>query len=110
MKKSGILLAVLLLATFTLTFSSAASAQAPQAPAAAVQPVTPLPDFLTAPAVQTPAAAPANGTGEIDWLSTKDGVGVGKPACRCDANSDCRNTTHFCCFFPGQHCGVCCIA
>ncbi len=108
MKKSGILLAVLALAMFALAFSSSASAQTLQAPPAvqAAQPAAPLPSFLTAPATQTPAATPANGTDEIDWLSTKDGVG--KPACRCNANSQC--TTHFCCFFPGQKCGACCIA
>jgi hypothetical protein len=110
MKKSGILLAVLLLATFTLAFSSAVSAQAPQAPAAAVQqvqPAAPLPDFLTAPAVETPAVAPANGSDGIEWLGVE---GPGKPACRCSTNSQCNSTTHFCCWFPNQKCGVCCIA
>jgi hypothetical protein len=105
MKKSGILLAVLLLATFALAFSSAASAQAPQAPASAVQTApsaTPLPDFLTAPAVQTPA--PANGTGEIEWLATKDGVG--KPACRCTTSAQCHGGA--CCWWSGQKCGICC--
>jgi hypothetical protein len=108
LKKSGILLAALTLATFTLAFSSAASAQPPQAPAPAVQaaqPAAPLPDFLTAPAVQTPAVAPANGSGEVEWLAAKGGVG--KPLCRCTTNAQC-GTGGACCWWSGQKCGICC--
>ena len=109
MKKSGILLALLLLATFALSFSSSASAQTLQAPPAAqaVQPAAPLPSFLTAPAVQTPAVAPANGAGEVEWLATKGGVGVGKPVCRCSTNAQC-GTGGACCWWPKQTCGICC--
>lgn len=108
MKKSGILLAVLLLATFTLSFSSSASAQTLQAPPAvqAAQPAAPLPSFLTAPAVQAPAVTPANGAGEVEWLATKGGVGVGKPLCRCTTSAQCGGGA--CCWWSGQKCGICC--
>lgn len=107
LKKSGILLAVLLLATFTLALSPAASAQTLQAPPTvqAAQPAAPLPSFLTAPATQTPAAAIENGAHEIEWLS-KGGVGVGKPLCRCTTSAQCGGGA--CCWWSGQKCGICC--
>lgn len=109
LKKSGILLAVLALSTFTLTFS--ASAQTPQAPAApapqVVQPAAmPVPAFLLTLAPQPSEATPANATTGLEWLAKEDGPG--KPACRCSTNSQCASTTHVCCWWPNQKCGVCC--
>jgi hypothetical protein len=100
LKKSGILLAALLLATFALAFSSAASAQTPQAPPAAqtVQPAAPLPSFLTAPAVQSPAVAPANGSNNLEW----------KASCTCTTDAVCVSRGMECCWWPNQTCGICC--
>lgn len=100
-KQNGILLAVLLLATFALAFSSAASAQTPQAPPAAqtVQPAAPLPSFLTAPAAtQTPAVAPANGSSTLEW----------KASCTCSTDAVCVPYGMECCLWPKQTCGICC--
>ena len=107
-KKSGILLAALILST--LTFASSASAQTAQAPATAVQavqvaqPAAPLPDFLTAPAVETPAA-PANLSTGLDWLQ-----GTTNNICRCSKNSQCKTQGGVCCYWPHQNCGICCGA
>lgn len=103
LKKSGIILAVLVLSAFTLAFS--ASAQTPPAPATAiqaVQPAAPAPAFQLAPAVQTPAMAPANSLSGLEWLA-----GPGKPACRCSKDSQC-GTGGACCWWPKQTCGICC--
>jgi hypothetical protein len=104
LKKSGILLAVLALSTFTL--ASSASAQTAQAPAAAVQAVqavTPLPAFLTAPAVETPAVAPANGTTRLEWLDSST-----NNLCTCSKNSQCASSSGYCCWWAHQKCGICC--
>ena len=91
LKKSGILLAVLVLSTFTLAFS----ASAPQAPAA--------------PALQAaqPAAAPADTTTGLEWLAVGGGLdGPGKPICRCTTSAQCHGGA--CCWWSGQKCGICC--
>lgn len=102
LKKSGLLLATLALVIFNLTFSPAASAQTPQAPAPAVQaaqPAAPLPSFLTAPADQTPAVAPANGSGTLVW----------KASCTCTTAAVCHQPGQTeCCWWPNQTCGICC--
>jgi len=108
LKKSGILLAVLALSTFTLAFS--ASAQIPQAPAApalqAVQPV-PVPAFLLTLAPQPPAETPADATTGLEWLAVGDGLdGPGKPICRCTTSAQCHGGA--CCWWSGQKCGICC--
>lgn len=102
LKKSGIILAVLVLSTFAL--ASSASAQTPQVPAPAVQavqPVAPAPAFQLAPAIQTPAMAPANGSSGLEWLASP-----GKPACRCTTKAQCGGGA--CCWWPKQTCGICC--
>ncbi len=104
MKKSGILLAVLALAAFSLVLSPAASAQTAPAPAAVVQApqlAAPLPSFLTAPQTQTPAAAKSPASG-IEWLDASTAA-----ICRCRRSTDCR-TTGACCYFTGRNCGICC--
>jgi hypothetical protein len=107
MKKSGILLAALLLSTFTLVSSaSAQTAPTPTATAAAVQvaqPATSLPDFLTAPATQAPAATPVEKSSGLDWLR-----GTTNNICRCSKNSQCKTQGGACCFWPHQNCGICC--
>jgi hypothetical protein len=103
LKKSGILLAALLLSTFTL--ASSAYAQAAPVPAAAAvhvaQASIPLPDFLTAPAVQTPDLTLAKGATGMEWLG-----GVTQNFCSCKKNSDCGSGP--CCWWPHQKCGICC--
>jgi hypothetical protein len=109
MKKSGILLAALLLSTFTLASSaSAQTAPAPTPTAAAVQvaqPAAPLPDFLTAPATQSPDLTPAKGATGMEWLG-----GITNNICRCSKNSQCKTQGGACCFWPHQSCGICCGA
>ena len=110
LKKSGILLAVLALTTFTLAFS--ASAQIPQAPAApalqAAQPAAmPVPEFLLTLAPQPTAETPANATTGVEWLAVGDGLdGPGKPICRCTTSAQCHGGA--CCWWSGQKCGICC--
>jgi hypothetical protein len=106
LKKSGIILVALILSTFTL--ASYASAETPQAPTTvsmqAIQPAAPAPAFQLAPAVQTPAAAPANISSGLEWLAIS---GPGKPVCRCSRDSQC-GTGGACCWWPKQTCGICC--
>jgi hypothetical protein len=105
LKKSGILLAVLVLSTFTLAFSaSAQTSQVPAAPALqAAQPAAvPVPAFLLTLAPQPPAETPA-ATG-VEWLAVD---GPGKPLCRCTTNSQC-GSGGACCWWSGQKCGICC--
>ncbi len=105
LKKSGILLVVLALSTFTLAFS--ASAQTPQAPAVpalqAAQTTVPVPAFLLTLAPQPSAVTPAASTTGLEWLGTDD---PGKPACRCTTKAQCGGGA--CCWWPKQKCGICC--
>ncbi len=111
LKKSGILLAALALSTFTL--ASSASAQTAPAPAPATQAAVqivpaaqtavPLPDFLTAPAAETPAAAPVNASTGLDWLRPTT-----NNRCYCSKTSQC-GPGFVCCHWPGQNCGYCCM-
>lgn len=111
LKKSGILLAVLVLSTLTLASSASAQTAPTPAPAAqavvqivpAAQPALPLPAFLTAPAVETPAVAPANGSTGLEWLS-----GTTNIICRCSKTAPC-GPGFVCCHWPGQNCGYCCM-
>ena len=63
--------------------------------------MAPLPDFMTSPAAQTPAAPKATG---IEWLSS----GTTQNICRCSKNSQCVNQGGACCYWPHQNCGICC--
>jgi hypothetical protein len=102
LKKSGILLVVLALSTFTLAFS--ASAQTSQAPALqAAQTAVPVPAFLLTLAPQPSAVTPAASTTGLEWLGTD---GPGKPACRCTTKAQCGGGA--CCWWPKQKCGICC--
>jgi hypothetical protein len=80
LKKSGILLAVLVLSTFTLAVSAFLLTLAPH-----------------------PAAAPAEATTGLEWLAVD---GPGKPMCRCTTSAQCGGSV--CCWWAGQKCGICC--